>query len=226
MIARCPSATASPVGRIALHADDLGMSRAVTEGILRGFRDGPLTSTSLLANAPDAGRALERWKALLGQQRSGELPSGALRRTLDDDDRPFDLGVHLNLTAGRPRRPRYPAELLDDQGQFPGIFSLFQRIARHGGRCSAPRWPRNWPARCSSSSTTACNPRTSTATSTSSCCRRSGGWWGSSGEIPPPRRPRGGGTVAVADGLPSRPRPSAAVFAAAQQFPPGNSAAA
>ena len=138
MIARCSSATASPVGRIALHADDLGMSRAVTEGILRGFRDGPLTSTSLLANAPDADRALARWKDLLGQQRAGALPSGALRRTLDDDDCAFDLGVHLNLTAGRPlTAERYPAELLDGQGQFPGIFSLFQRIGRHGGRCRA-----------------------------------------------------------------------------------------
>jgi predicted glycoside hydrolase/deacetylase ChbG (UPF0249 family) len=138
MIAGCSSATAFPLGRIALHADDLGMSRAVTEGILRGFRDGPLTSTSLLANAPDAGRALGRWKDLLGQQRAGTLPSGALRRKLHDDDRPFDLGIHLNLTAGCPlTTARYPAELLDGRGQFPGIFSLFQRIARHGRRCRA-----------------------------------------------------------------------------------------
>ncbi len=135
----CFSTTASDGGRIALHADDLGMSPAVTEGILRGFRDGPLTSTSLLANAPDAGRALGRWTELLGQQRAGGLPSTPLRRRLDDDPGPFDLGIHLNLTEGCPLGAgRYPPELLDGCGRFPGIFSLFRRIGRGGRRFRGP----------------------------------------------------------------------------------------
>ncbi len=140
MIAGCASATATACGcgRIALHADDLGMSRAVTEGILRGFRDGPLTSTSLLANAPDAGRALGRWTELLRQQRSGSLPSWPLRHKLDDNDRPFDLGIHLNLTEGCPLTAgRYPPELLDAEGHFPGIRALFRRIGPRGGRFHA-----------------------------------------------------------------------------------------
>ncbi len=47
-------------GRIVFHADDFGMNRAVTDGILRGFQHGLITATSLLANAPDAARAITR----------------------------------------------------------------------------------------------------------------------------------------------------------------------
>ena len=56
--------TASDSRRLVLHADDLGMSRRVSEGILQGFRGGPLTSASLLSNGPDAARALQRWGEL------------------------------------------------------------------------------------------------------------------------------------------------------------------
>ena len=89
-------------GRLVLHADDLGMSRTVTDGILRGFRQGLLTSTAVLANGPDASRALEQWKALTEQHAAGGLPSLPRRERLGDRGEPFDLGVHLNLTAGRP----------------------------------------------------------------------------------------------------------------------------
>ncbi|MGA2621788.1 MAG: ChbG/HpnK family deacetylase [Thermoguttaceae bacterium] len=123
-----------PVRRIVLHADDLGLNRAVNDGILQAFRQGILTSTSVLANAPDAERGLEAWKELAQERSRGGLPSAARRRRLDDPDRPFDLGVHLNLTQGRPLTgDRYPAELLDAQGRFPGIFGLLARL-RCGGR--------------------------------------------------------------------------------------------
>ena len=59
-----PPAGRSSARRIALHADDLGMNPAVTDGILQGFEQGLLTSTSLLSNAPDAARALDRWRQL------------------------------------------------------------------------------------------------------------------------------------------------------------------
>jgi predicted glycoside hydrolase/deacetylase ChbG (UPF0249 family) len=116
-----------------LHADDLGMNRAVNEGILRGFRQGLLTSTSLLANAPDVVWALEQWKLLSEEHAAGQLPSANARRKLDDPVRPLDLGVHLNLTQGRPLTgDRYPIELLDAEGRFPGVFSLFVRLRRWG----------------------------------------------------------------------------------------------
>jgi predicted glycoside hydrolase/deacetylase ChbG (UPF0249 family) len=133
-----PATAACQIRRIVLHADDLGMSRAVTEGIFEAFRHGPLTSTSLLANAPDAARALADWPELLRQQRAGDLPSAPLRRKLDDPARPFDLGIHLNLTEGRPLTARrYPSELLDPQGCFPGLFPLLRRLQRGGSRFRA-----------------------------------------------------------------------------------------
>ena len=115
-------------GRLVLHADDLGMSRPVTDGILRGFRHGLLTSTAVLANAPDAGRAIEQWKALAEQHAAGALPSMPARRRLGDTAKPFDFGVHLNLTQGRPLGP-YPAELLDGNGCFLGVRRLFSAVA-------------------------------------------------------------------------------------------------
>jgi chitin disaccharide deacetylase len=121
--------------RLVLHADDFGMNRAVSDGILHGFRHGLLTSTSLLANAPDAARALSQWRELLADQAAGWLPSGDARRRLGDPDCPFDLGVHLNLTQGRPLGgDRYPAELLDPKGRFPSVLSLFARLRRSGGK--------------------------------------------------------------------------------------------
>jgi len=121
--------------RLVLHADDFGMNRAVSDGVLHGFQHGLLTSTSLLANAPDAARALSQWKELLADQAAGRLPSADVRRRLGDPDYPFDLGVHLNLTQGRPLGgDRYPAELLDPEGRFPGVFSLFARLRRSGDK--------------------------------------------------------------------------------------------
>jgi len=124
---------------LVLHADDLGMNRAVNEGILHGFRRGLLTSASLLANAPDAAWAIQQWKILAAERAAGQLPSALARRKLSDPDCPFDLGVHLNLTQGRPLTgSRYPAELLDPKGRFPGVFALFARLRRCGDRFHAP----------------------------------------------------------------------------------------
>jgi chitin disaccharide deacetylase len=126
------------VRQLVLHADDFGMNRAVSDGIVRGFREGLLTSTSLLANAPDVHRALEEWKALADDQVAGRLPSGETTRRLGDPDLPFDLGVHLNLTQGRPLGgDRYPAELLDSEGRFPSVFTLFARLWRSGNKFQA-----------------------------------------------------------------------------------------
>lgn len=129
---RCDAGLVANASRLVLHADDLGFNAAVNAGILESAEQGLLTSASLLANAPQAAAALEGWKKLLELQRSGKLPSSAARRRLDDPTQPFDLGIHLNLTQGRPLTAgRYPAELLDRQGRFPGPAALFRQL--HGG---------------------------------------------------------------------------------------------
>jgi predicted glycoside hydrolase/deacetylase ChbG (UPF0249 family) len=120
--------------KLILHADDFGMNPAVSDGIIAAFSEGLLTSTSLLCNAPAAAQAVEAWKTLEYRRVAGALSSMERRRSLDDPDRPFDLGVHLNLTQGRPLTAAYPAELRDANGFFAGIFTLYRCLLRGGSR--------------------------------------------------------------------------------------------
>jgi chitin disaccharide deacetylase len=125
-------------GRIVFHADDFGMNRAVTDGIVRGFEHGLITGTSLLANAPDATRAIREWQRLQQARELSRIPSAAIRRELNEPHSPFELGIHLNLTQGRPLTSGYPPELLDGRGCFAGIGRLFAFLHR--------RRPRHEPA--------------------------------------------------------------------------------
>jgi len=121
--------------RIVLHADDFGMNASVNQGIITALSEGLLTSTSILANAPAARDAYAAWIKLDLERRSGRLPSLSCRRTLHDFGSAFDLGVHLNLTQGQPLTgEQYPAQLLDREGRFPGVFSLLARLAAGGSR--------------------------------------------------------------------------------------------
>lgn len=122
---------------VVLHADDYGMNSAVNAGILRAFRDGLLTSTSLLANAPGADAACAAWPKLTDDLRSGSVASSDRRRQLGDHQEPFDLGIHLNLTQGRPLSTSYPDELLNGHGQFPGIGPVFRQLRCPGSRFRA-----------------------------------------------------------------------------------------
>lgn len=113
---------------IVFHADDFGMSAAVNAGILRAFREGFLTSTSLLANAPAVAEACAAWPELATQLRERAIPSAPMRQSVGDCLNEFDLGVHLNLTQGQPLTTNYPTELLNPQGQFPGIGATFNKL--------------------------------------------------------------------------------------------------
>ncbi len=120
---------------VVLHADDLGMSESVTAGVLRGFSHGLLTSTSVLTNAPRCAAALAQWNELLLRLAHEDLPSIAARRRLGDPLTSFDLGIHVNLTQGRPLTgERYPTALLDGEGCFPGAFGLASRLLKYGAR--------------------------------------------------------------------------------------------
>lgn len=84
--------------RVIVNADDFGWSEAVTNGILQGHRSGVLTSTTLMANLPGAEAALETARA--------EAPG-------------LGIGLHLNLTEGRPLLPAARlGELVNEQGEF------------------------------------------------------------------------------------------------------------
>lgn len=121
--------------QVFLHADDFGMNHSVTDGILAGFTHGLLTSTSILANAPAFEYAIAQWRKLENDRTEKHSVSASNRQRLHDfGDVPFDLGVHLNLTQGRPLTANYPLELLDSEGRFPGIGRLFQRLMFAAGR--------------------------------------------------------------------------------------------
>jgi len=87
----------SAARRLIVNADDFGLSEGVTEGILQAMRDGIVTSTSVLATAPGLETAVRR------------LASTGCR----------SIGIHLNLTSGRPLGPVSP-RLLAADGSFRG----------------------------------------------------------------------------------------------------------
>jgi chitin disaccharide deacetylase len=123
------------VNRLLLHADDFGFNEAVTRGIIEGFTCGLLTSTSLLTNAPAAKRAIVEWSRLEQLRATGNMASAASRSRLYDPVAPFDLGVHLNLTQGRPLTAgRYPDDLLDAEGRFLAPGKLFWKLLSIGWR--------------------------------------------------------------------------------------------
>ena len=113
------------------------MNRAVNDGRPRGFREGLLTSASLLANAPDAAAALEQWKALLADHAAGRLPSAARRRRWLTPIRPFDLGVHLNLTQGRPLSGTIRPSCSTPTAVFPASSPSSPGCSRYGDRFHA-----------------------------------------------------------------------------------------
>jgi hypothetical protein len=86
-------------GRIRIlivNADDFGLTRGVSRGILAAHREGIVTSTTLLVNRP------------LDPAQIEEL-----------EDSKLGVGLHLNLTLGAPlTEPRRVASLVDAEGRF------------------------------------------------------------------------------------------------------------
>src|SRR3981081_2298214 len=94
-----PSAT-----RLIINADDFGISRGVNTGIIEAAEAGVVTAASLIVNLPDFADALDR---------SLSCPT-------------LSLGLHLNLTVGRPLTAA-PSLTRGDTGEF---FTLPALIAR------------------------------------------------------------------------------------------------
>ncbi|MGA2070508.1 MAG: ChbG/HpnK family deacetylase [Sedimentisphaerales bacterium] len=92
--------------RLIINADDFGLCESVNKGIVEAHTKGVLTSTTIMANMPAAGQAVELAK---------KLPT-------------LGLGVHLNLTNGKPLCKDDAVKLiLNSQGYFalsPGKLAL------------------------------------------------------------------------------------------------------
>ncbi len=98
--------------RIIINADDFGLCDGVNKAVAQVHTDGVLTSATIMANMPAAGKAVEIAK---------QLPT-------------LGVGVHLNLTEGRPVSKDTCVEcLLGSDGQFaysPFILSVLS-VAGH-----------------------------------------------------------------------------------------------
>lgn len=92
---------------IALCADDYGLSMGVSSGILEALEAGRLSAVSVLTNGP-------RWPAT-----GRELA----RRPFD-----ADIGLHFNLTLGRPlsKMPKFAPE-----GVFPSVSDVIRAAVRN-----------------------------------------------------------------------------------------------
>jgi predicted glycoside hydrolase/deacetylase ChbG (UPF0249 family) len=97
------------VKRLIVNADDFGWSEAVTSGILRAHREGIVTSTTLMANLPGTAETLQR----------------ARREAAD-----LGIGLHLNLTEGRPLTGDAASPLTDPQGRFIRSLTTVARLVR------------------------------------------------------------------------------------------------
>jgi predicted glycoside hydrolase/deacetylase ChbG (UPF0249 family) len=95
--------------KLIVNADDLGSGPLRDRGILEAFQHGIVTSASLLANGPG-------FSAAAREVRACGLP----------------VGVHLNLSQGRPLAGAIPG-LTDAAGDFPG--KVLQRKILLAGNC-------------------------------------------------------------------------------------------
>ncbi|RKH04666.1 ChbG/HpnK family deacetylase [Corallococcus carmarthensis] len=78
-----------------INADDLGYDPGITRGILQALREGVVSSSTLLVNAPDSGDAARQARGLA-------------------------IGLHLNLDRGPPVDPAFPGEWRTVDGGLAG----------------------------------------------------------------------------------------------------------
>lgn len=80
-----------------VNADDFGLSKGINEGIIKAYREGILTSTTLMVNMPAFNQAVSLAKENVG----------------------LGVGVHLNILRGYPVSPAEKVRsLIDEKGRF------------------------------------------------------------------------------------------------------------
>ena len=109
-----PVASAAPQRVLALCADDFGLAPAISSGIARLAREQRLTEVSCITNSP-------HW-----------TDDSALLRDLPAS---VNIGLHLNLTEGRPLSP----QLARHWPQLPGLPRLIAQAHLRGLPKSALR---------------------------------------------------------------------------------------
>lgn len=99
--------------RLIVNADDFGLTTGVNRGIIECHRTGTVTSTTLMVNA----RASRDAAALAAGNPS------------------LGVGLHLNLTSGKPvSLPGAVPSLVDDDGCFPGYKRAVIRLTTGAAR--------------------------------------------------------------------------------------------
>ncbi len=83
------------MGKVIINSDDFGYSRGVNYGIIDAYREGILTSTTLMANMPGFEQAVQ----------------------LKKENPDLGVGVHLTLTCGQPILKNVDT-LMDGKGSF------------------------------------------------------------------------------------------------------------
>jgi hopanoid biosynthesis associated protein HpnK len=92
--------------RLIINADDFGLSPGVNRGILTAFRDGVLSSTTMLVNLPHF--------------------EDAVRLALAN--RALPVGIHLSLLWGSPvSDPAAVSSLVEPDGRFPRSLTVLAR---------------------------------------------------------------------------------------------------
>ena len=95
------TAVHKPINLI-VNADDYGYFSCVSSGILQAAKSGKLTATGVMANNPELRKQL-LWL---------------------DDVADLDLGVHLNLSYGKPLTALMAEKLRGWHGYFPGVYPM------------------------------------------------------------------------------------------------------
>jgi hypothetical protein len=102
------------VKALIVNADDFGLAESINRGIIKGYKDGFITSTSLMCSAP----AFKDAVALAQENHPG-----------------LGVGIHLTLVGGVA--PVLPPEqvptLVDDQRRFPGKLCAFCQESLYTG---------------------------------------------------------------------------------------------
>ncbi len=92
--------------KLIINADDFGFNREITDGIVESHHNGVVTSTTLMINMPAAEYAVER---------AVDCPN-------------MSIGLHVNLTAGRPvSDPADIPSLVGEDGMFLDHRTFFRR---------------------------------------------------------------------------------------------------